>query len=89
MASDSGILAIQYRRGKSSTQQTLIFGGASFIWLSYGMLKLTEDGPISTGTPLNYVLDGFSVILLLIGFYAVYRGWRSRSRETESESNTN
>ena len=84
-----GVAAVQYRRGKLSSQRILLFIGASFMWLSYGILQLTQSGPIPTGTPLNYILDGFSIVLLLSGLYAMYRWWRSRENETENDSTSN
>ena len=83
-----GLAAVRYRHGNLSPQRALLFVGASFLWLSYGLLQLTQDGPIPTGTRLNYALDGISVILLLGGLYTMYRWWRSRGNESEDVSTT-
>jgi hypothetical protein len=84
-----GLAAVRYHRGKLSSQRISLFVGMSFTWLSYAVLQLTQGGPISTGTPLNYALDGLSVVLLLSGLYAMYRWWRSRDNEIENDSTTN
>jgi hypothetical protein len=83
-----GLAAARYRYGKLSFQRVLLFIGISLTWLSYGVGQLTQAGPISTGTPLNYALDGLSVLLLLSGLYVMYRWWRVRDNETESGSTT-
>jgi hypothetical protein len=84
-----GLAVIRYRYGELSSQRVLLFIGMSLTWLSYGLGQLTQAGPISTGTPLNYALDGLSVLLLLSGLYAMYRWWRVRDNETESDNTTN
>ncbi|WP_053947525.1 hypothetical protein [Halolamina sediminis] len=72
-------IAVQYRRGALPRDRLLVLVGASLTWLSYGVLQLTQDGPISTGTGLNYVVDGAAVLLLIAGLYALYRWSRERN----------
>lgn len=78
------LIAVQYRRGKTSSTRAMLLAGVSLTWLSYGLLQVTQDGLVPTGTVLNYALDGLAVLLLVAGLAAMYRGWRGESETATS-----
>ncbi|QPV63387.1 hypothetical protein I7X12_01765 [Halosimplex litoreum] len=80
-----GVFAVRYRRGEISGRELPIYLGMCLTWLAYGLLQVTQDGPVPTGTTLNYGLDAFAVVLLVAGIYLLYRGWRHDTGEVESE----
>ncbi|QLH77986.1 hypothetical protein HZS55_12050 [Halosimplex rubrum] len=71
-----GLIAVRYRRGELSGRKLRIYVGACLTWLAYGLLQVTQDGPLPTGTALNYGLDALSLLSLVVGLYFMYRGWR-------------
>jgi len=73
-----GLVVFRYRRGKLQPPRLFMYLGMCLTWLAYGLLQVTQEGPIPTGTPLNYALDGLSVVVLLVGLYLFYRWWRER-----------
>lgn len=70
---------LQYYRGTIPQSRLTMLVGLCFTWLAYGLLQLTDSGPLPTETPLNYALDGFSVVLLVAGLYLLYRWYRNRN----------
>lgn len=74
----AGLVAVQYRRGALPRRRVLLLAGTSATWLSYGLLQLTDDGPLATGTPWNDALDGLAAVLLLAGLASLYRWWTTR-----------
>ena len=73
-----GLVALRYRRGTLQPPRLFMYLGMCLTWLSYGLLQVTQEGPVPTGTPLNYVLDGLSVVVLLGGLSLFYRWCRER-----------
>lgn len=71
-----GLFAARYRRGDLDRERFLPLVGMGLTWLAYGLLQLSDEGPIRTGTPANYLVDGLSVACLLAGGYLLYRWWR-------------
>lgn len=80
-----GALAVRYRRGEVSDRKLPIYLGMCLTWLAYGLLQVTQDGPIPTGTTLNDGLGAVAIVLLVAGIYLLYRGWRHDTSEVESE----
>jgi len=80
----TGLLAVRYRRGEISDRKLRIYVGMCLTWLAYGLIQVTEDGPIPTGTPLNYGLDALAIAALVAGIYLLYRGWRSDGGDSEA-----
>jgi len=76
-----GLIAIQYYRGQISSHRLPVLLGACAVWISYSLLQVTQEGPVLTGTPLNYVLDGVAIVLLVAGSYGIYLPWRHRNPE--------
>lgn len=72
------LLAVRYRRGSVSGERLLLALGACLTWLAYGLLQITQDGLIPTGTPLDYALDALAVITLPAGLFLLYRWWATR-----------
>jgi len=81
-----GVLAVQYRRGAIRERKLRLTLASCLTWLAYGLLQVTQDGPIPTGTPLNYGLDAVAVCALVAGIYLLYRGWRYGDDGTESSA---
>jgi|GEM_PF-1302367 len=79
-----GLLAVRYRRGEIPDRKLRIYVGMCLTWLAYGLLQITQDGPIPTGTTLNYGLDGLAIAALVAGIYLLYRGWRSDRGDSEA-----
>ncbi|WP_436927450.1 hypothetical protein [Halosimplex amylolyticum] len=73
-----GLLAVRYRRGTVGREKFAFLVGVCLTWLSYGLLQITQEGPVPTGTTLNYALDGLAVVCLLAGLSLMYRWWRKR-----------
>jgi len=71
-----GLLAVGYRRGEIAGRKLRIYVGMCLTWLAYGLLQVTQDGPVPTGTPLNYGLDAVALLSLVVGIALMYRGWR-------------
>lgn len=65
---------VRYRRGGLSYRKLLLVGGASCTWAAYSLLQLTEARLVTD--PLEYVVEGAAVLLLVVGLYTLYRGWR-------------
>ena len=76
-----GLVAIQYYRGKIASQRLPMLLGTCSMWLSYFILQITQNGLVPTGTPLNYILDGVAIVLLVAGIYSLYWWWRHRNSE--------
>jgi uncharacterized membrane protein len=68
------VVVVRYRRGGLTDRRLLLLGGAGCAWSAYSLLQLTEAGPVTA--PLESVLVGGAVLLLVAGSYALYRGWR-------------
>ncbi|ELZ22692.1 hypothetical protein C475_16361 [Halosimplex carlsbadense 2-9-1] len=79
-----GLLAVRYRRGEIADRKLTLYVGMCLTWLAYGLLQVTQDGPIPTGTTLNDGLDALAVVLLVAGIYLLYRGWRSDDGDSET-----
>lgn len=77
-----GLVAVQFYRGAIASHRLSLLLGMCCTWLSYSLLQVTQGGPIATGTPLNYALDGLAVLSLVAGLYGLYRWWRHRDGET-------
>ncbi|WP_439028285.1 hypothetical protein [Haloarchaeobius sp. DT45] len=80
-ASLLAVFLLQYRRGDLSGSRLFFLVGMCLSWLAYSVLQLTGEGRFANDTVLNYVLDGFSAVLLVGGLYALYRGWRARGSD--------
>jgi len=76
-----GLVLLRYRRGTLKPPRLFMYPGMCLTWLAYGLLQITQEGPVPTGTPLNYVLDGLSVAVLLAGLSLFYRWWRERDSD--------
>ncbi|EMA27097.1 hypothetical protein [Haloarcula japonica] len=83
-----GLIGIQYRRGRIVSRQLPMLLGMCATWLSYSLLQVTQGGPVPTGTPLNYVLDGVAIVLLVAGSGGLYWWWRHRGHEDTGSSPT-
>jgi hypothetical protein len=79
-------VAVQYRRGKLPPNRVRLLVAMSFTWLAYGLLQLTQDGPLPAGTLLEDALDGLAVVVLVVGLYLLYRWWRLREGEDDAEA---
>ncbi|WP_123538856.1 hypothetical protein [Halosimplex salinum] len=74
-----GVVALRYRRGSITRSQLTMSLGVCLTWLSYGLLQVTQEGIVETGTPLNAVLDGLALVCLVAGLFLMYRWWRTRN----------
>lgn len=70
------LLGVQYRRENLDRRRMLLLGSMCLTWLAYGLLQLSQDGLVRTGTPANYLLDGLSFVVLVTGVYGLFRWWR-------------
>ncbi|MFC7202253.1 hypothetical protein ACFQJC_01895 [Haloferax namakaokahaiae] len=73
-----GVIGVQYARGALPLERVVLLVSMCATWLAYSLLQVSQDGLVATGTMLNSVLDGFSVVLLLGGLYGLYWWWRNR-----------
>ena len=76
-----GFVVVQYRRGRIPSPRLAMLLGVCATGLSYSLLQVTQDGPVSTGTPLNYALDGVAIVLLVAGSGGLYWWWRHRDHK--------
>jgi protein-S-isoprenylcysteine O-methyltransferase Ste14 len=79
-----GVFAVRYRRGAVSERKSRLYVGMCLTWLAYGLLQVTQDGPVPTGTTLNYALDAVALLSLVVGIWLLYRAWRDGDERTES-----
>jgi heme A synthase len=77
-------VAVQYYRGVIPRQRLTMLVGLCCTWLAYGLLQLTDGGPLPSAGPLNLALNGLSVVLLVVGLYLLYRWYRRRESGDES-----
>ncbi|MFC7139529.1 hypothetical protein ACFQMA_06715 [Halosimplex aquaticum] len=75
-----GVVAVRYRRGAIDRTRLTMYLGLCLTWLAYGLLQITQEGIVETGTPLNYALDGLALVCLVAGLFLMYRWWRERGR---------
>lgn len=68
------VVVVRYRHGLFSERRPLLLGGAALAWIAYSLLQLTETSLVTD--PLEYVVGGAAILLLIAGLYALYRGWR-------------
>ncbi|WP_415380980.1 hypothetical protein [Halosimplex sp. TS25] len=78
------LLAVRYRRGANDRKRLTLLTGVCLTWLSYGLLQISQEGPIPTSTTLNYAFDGIAIVCLFAGLFLMYRWWRDRGRSEES-----
>ena len=71
-------VAVQYYRGAIPRQRLTMLVGLCCTWLAYGLLQLTDGGPLPSAGPLNLAFDGLSIVLLVVGLFLLYRWYRSR-----------
>ena len=81
-----GLTAVRYRRESITRTQLTMYLGLCLTWLSYGLLQVTQDGIVETGTPLNAALDGLALVCLIAGLFLMYRWRRERNRSGEAVS---
>jgi hypothetical protein len=67
-----------YARGALPLERVVLLVSMCATWLAYSLLQVSQNGLVATGTVLDYVLDGFSVALLVGGLYGLYWWWRNR-----------
>ena len=82
------LITVQYVRGRIAFRQLPPLLGMCATWLAYSLLQVTQEGPVATGTPLNHVLDGVAIVLLVGGIYSIYWWWRHHDH-TNTDSVTN
>ncbi|WP_178916013.1 hypothetical protein [Natronomonas gomsonensis] len=71
-------VAVQYYRGAIPRRRLTMLVGLCCTWLAYGLLQLTDDGPLPADGPMNLALNGLSVVFLVVGLYLLYRWYRTR-----------
>jgi hypothetical protein len=77
-------VAVQYYRGAIPRQRLTMLVGLCCTWLAYGVLQLTDDGPLPSAGPLNLAFDGLSIVLLVVGLYLLYRWYRGREGDEKA-----
>ncbi|WP_459192650.1 hypothetical protein [Halosimplex sp. J119] len=73
-----GLVTVRYQRGSIDRTQLTMYLGLCLTWLAYGLLQVTQEGIVETGTPLNAALDGLALVCLIAGLVLTYRWWRER-----------
>ncbi|MFB6141421.1 MAG: hypothetical protein ABEJ26_13420 [Halosimplex sp.] len=82
------LVGLRYRRGEIGGGKLRFYVGSSLTWLAYGLVQLTREGPIPTGTTLNDGLGGLSLLCLVAGVYLTYRGWRDGDEGSKADGSS-